>query len=1027
MATIRNLLLRLGVDVDPVDRGFARAAKVVDKFDKHFSKIAKVGAVGAGLGAATGAATQLVAALAPATGAIIAMPAAMAMTKAASATLKVGIMGVSEAMAAVAEGDAKKMKEALKDLSPAARAFAMEAGGLAKRFEPVKRAVQEKMFAGLAKEINPLVRNLMPSLKTGMVGVAGSFNTGAKEAFKFGQSPVAKGALNAVFKATKSVMDEAAKAVQPVLKGVAGLVVAGLPLAQRMASWAINGAKAAAAFASSKDGAEKLSGWAKRAGDTLAQMGRIGGNLAGFFAGIFKGAKGTGDGVLTTMEQITAKMEKFAQSAGGQDKIRESFALLLEILRAVVGVLPIFLGPLGAIMKLLSGMSPEVRGVVVQIMAFSVVAVALAGKLGGLLSVVKGVSVGAVAAGGAVLKFGSGLISGAAGLDKNAGAAARAGAALRTFGSTMASGISHTMSLVTNMSALAAAKAKVAAQALLATGRTVAMTVAQKASAVASKAMAAATWLVNAAMRANPIGIVITIIMGLVAAVVLAYNKSETFRKIVQTVWKGIQMAVSFAWNNVLKPAFQAIYSFIVNTLGPKFMWFHNTIVKPVMDKVGSVIRTVVNAVKGHFEFMARLIMVTVPNAFKNGVAAIGRFWDKVKEIAKKPVTFLVNTIYNNGIRKVWNWVADKVGLGQLSAITGFATGGPITQGTTGTADDVLMKASRGEYVVNAASTRRNAGLIDYVNRFGKNKDILKAAGYAGDPGGLGIPGYQDGGIVGWVKGFIAKGKDFFMNGFYKAAGAVLNPIKNLAKSGMGGTGFGGMLASGVNRIVDGVLSKFKPLESKLGGGGGGKVVAAARSQIGVPYSWGGGGPGGPSYGIDRGANTRGFDCSGLTEYAWYQAIRRSIGGTTYTQKAILDRISTPRPGAVGQPHPGHTYLMSGPGKIIEAPFTGGFVREVPMRNTPWWGWPKGVGNIMDEGGSLTPGWNPPIWNGTGRREGVFTPDMVKAMAGGRGGNTYHITAQIAPGTNPAEAGRQLVSLIKEYEKSNGTRWRGNP
>jgi hypothetical protein len=35
--------------------------------------------------------------------------------------------------------------------------------------------------------------------------------------------------------------------------------------------------------------------------------------------------------------------------------------------------------------------------------------------------------------------------------------------------------------------------------------------------------------------------------------------------------------------------------------------------------------------------------------------------------------------------------------------------------------------------------------------------------------------------------------------------------------------------------------------------GSGGPVVAAARSQIGLPYSWGGGGTGGPSYGIGRG------------------------------------------------------------------------------------------------------------------------------------------------------------------------------
>lgn len=62
--------------------------------------------------------------------------------------------------------------------------------------------------------------------------------------------------------------------------------------------------------------------------------------------------------------------------------------------------------------------------------------------------------------------------------------------------------------------------------------------------------------------------------------------------------------------------------------------------------------------------------------------------------------------------------------------------------------------------------------------------------------------------------------------------------------------------------------------------GVGGQIVAAAGSQIGMPYSWGGGGADGPSLGFcdDQGdgmlngtcsaSKTVGFDCSGLAQYA---------------------------------------------------------------------------------------------------------------------------------------------------------------
>ncbi|WP_308195276.1 C40 family peptidase [Blastococcus sp. KM273128] len=60
-------------------------------------------------------------------------------------------------------------------------------------------------------------------------------------------------------------------------------------------------------------------------------------------------------------------------------------------------------------------------------------------------------------------------------------------------------------------------------------------------------------------------------------------------------------------------------------------------------------------------------------------------------------------------------------------------------------------------------------------------------------------------------------------------------------------------------------------------------AIAAARSQLGVPYSWGGGGSNGPSNGIPPDSQLFGFDCSGLTQYAYAQA-GIAIGGTSRDQ-----------------------------------------------------------------------------------------------------------------------------------------------
>lgn len=54
--------------------------------------------------------------------------------------------------------------------------------------------------------------------------------------------------------------------------------------------------------------------------------------------------------------------------------------------------------------------------------------------------------------------------------------------------------------------------------------------------------------------------------------------------------------------------------------------------------------------------------------------------------------------------------------------------------------------------------------------------------------------------------------------------------------------------------------------------GRGQTAANAAITQIGVRYSWGGGNASGPSEGFGPGAGIVGFDCSGLTLYAWARA-----------------------------------------------------------------------------------------------------------------------------------------------------------
>lgn len=79
-------------------------------------------------------------------------------------------------------------------------------------------------------------------------------------------------------------------------------------------------------------------------------------------------------------------------------------------------------------------------------------------------------------------------------------------------------------------------------------GTQVAARVASVASTAATTAMTAAQWLLNAALTANPIGLVVVGLGLLIGAVIVAYKRSEVFRRIVDAAFKGVLRAAQAAW-----------------------------------------------------------------------------------------------------------------------------------------------------------------------------------------------------------------------------------------------------------------------------------------------------------------------------------------------------------------------------------------------------------------------------------------------------------------------------------------------
>jgi murein DD-endopeptidase MepM/ murein hydrolase activator NlpD len=196
-------------------------------------------------------------------------------------------------------------------------------------------------------------------------------------------------------------------------------------------------------------------------------------------------------------------------------------------------------------------------------------------------------------------------------------------------------------------------------------------------------AWTAVQWALNAALSANPIGLVVMAIAGLIAAVVLLYNKNEGFRQLVQTVWAAIKNAIGGVvdWLSTWVPAaFEAVKNAIgtamefirnvIEVVWKAISWYVTTyinIVRTVVETVFNVIRTVIETVMNVIRTVISVVwsaIVAVVTTYINAYLAVVRF---VFDAIRAAIEFVMNTIRSvianvwSGIQFLWNTAVNAV------------------------------------------------------------------------------------------------------------------------------------------------------------------------------------------------------------------------------------------------------------------------------------------------------------------------------------------------------------------------------
>lgn len=362
---------------------------------------------------------------------------------------------------------------------------------------------------------------------------------------------------------------------------------------------------------------------------------------------------------------------------------------------------------------------------------------------------------------------------------------------------------------------------------------------ATKASVIWTKIATAAQWLWNAAMTANPIGLIIAAIVALIAIFVLLFKKNETFRKVVLAVWDAIKKAVGAVVDWFMKyvwPVLKKQFELLVE--GFKWLWgwvvkifkaivesvkFYIGIFMKVWEFIGPVVKAafglIVSIIKTAWSIISAIfsVIVTVVKAvFTAWWTVVSTVFNAILGVVKAVWGFIGPYIIGSiefwwsVIKIVWNWIYENTlkvfnfVKNIIEAVWGFI--GPYVIGAAEKIWKFLVAAW--DAISTATSTVWGAikefftGLWDFiVNLFTGARDKIVAA-------------------IDSIKAIVDKIRNFF--GELKAAadkgvGPLIDFVKGIPGRIFDALGnVGTMLYESGRKIIQGLIDGLKSMGSSL-------------------------------------------------------------------------------------------------------------------------------------------------------------------------------------------------------------------
>ncbi|GLY32137.1 hypothetical protein [Kineosporia sp. NBRC 101731] len=285
------------------------------------------------------AAVGATAAVVDLSGALGLLPAGLSAIAAAVGTARVGLLGVGEAISASAE-DAEKYKAALDQISPSGQRFVKAVVAQKDAAKQLQATVQDRLFAGLGKDVRDLSDRYLPILQRKMVGIAGVFNGAAKDVAGFFDTPQTAGQLERILARDTQAMRNLRGAAVPVVAALLDIADVGSSFLPGLADEATESitrfSKKVQDAAADGRLEEYFRDGVEAAGDLASAVGGAGRIISGVFAA----GNSASSSPLETLAGGLNAVADVVNAPGFQAGLRDIFDAIAQGGQAVFAVLP---------------------------------------------------------------------------------------------------------------------------------------------------------------------------------------------------------------------------------------------------------------------------------------------------------------------------------------------------------------------------------------------------------------------------------------------------------------------------------------------------------------------------------------------------------------------------------------------------------------------------------------------------------------------------------------------------------------